>query len=65
MPFTPIGSLGDIVALSLIVRDLIKALEESRGSSAQYQEMTRKLWAFKRVVQEVETVCRNMKIPSK
>ena len=58
MPFTPIGSLGDIIALSRLVRDLIQALDQTKGSSAQYQEITRKLWAFKRVVQEVETVCR-------
>ncbi|KAL8788879.1 MAG: hypothetical protein Q9195_007093 [Heterodermia aff. obscurata] len=58
MPFTPIGSLGDVVALSLIIRDLIKALDDTKGSSVQYQEFSRKLWAFKRVVQEVETVCR-------
>ena len=58
MPFTPVGSLGDIVALSLVIKDLIKALDDTGGSSAQYQEITRKLWAFERVVQEVETVCR-------
>ena len=58
MPFTPIGSLGDIVALSRMLKDLIQALDETKGSSAQYQETIRKLWAFKRVVQEVETVCR-------
>ncbi|KAL8815701.1 MAG: hypothetical protein Q9191_008433, partial [Dirinaria sp. TL-2023a] len=58
MPFTPIGSLGDIVALSLVIKDLIKALDESKGSSAQYQDIIWKLWAFNRVVQQVQSACR-------
>lgn len=58
MPFTPIGSLGDIIALSIIIKDLVKALDESRGSSAEYQESIRKLWALNRVLREVEMLCR-------
>lgn len=57
MPFTPIGSLGDIIVLSTIIKDLIKALDESRGSSAEYQESVRKLWALNQVLQEVKTLC--------
>lgn len=58
MPFTPIGSLGDIIALTIIIKDLIKALDESGGSSVEYQESIRNLWALNRVLQEVEMLCR-------
>ena len=57
MPFTPIGSAGDIIALGILVKDLLKALDESRGSSAEYEETTRKLWALNRVLREAEIVC--------
>ena len=59
MPFAP--SLGDIIALSILIKDLIKALEESRGSSAEYQDCVRKLWALNRVVREVEAICKSDK----
>ena len=58
MLFTPIGSIGDIIALSVIIKDLVKALDDSRGSSAEYQDSIRKLWALNRVLREVETLCR-------
>lgn len=57
MPFTPIASLGDIITLSVIIKELVKALDESRGSSAEYQESIRKLWALNRVLREIETLC--------
>ena len=59
MPFAP--SLGDIIALSILIKELVKALEESRGSSAEYQDCVRKLWALNRVVREVETICKSNK----
>ena len=57
MSFAPVGSLGDVVALITIVKDLVKAFDKQKGSSADYQETIRKLWAFNRVLQEVETIC--------
>ena len=59
MPFAP--SPGDIIALGVLIKDLVKALEESRGSSAEYQDCIRKLWALNRVVREVETLCKSDK----
>lgn len=31
------GSLGDIISTSLIVKDLVKALGDSRGSAAEFR----------------------------
>lgn len=59
MPFTPVGSPGDIVALVNVIKDLVKAFDKIRGSSAEYQEINKKLWAFTRVLQKVETLCRS------
>ena len=57
MPFAPVGSLGDVIALVLIVRDLIQAFDKLGGSSAEYQAIMRTLRTFNLVVQEVETLC--------
>ena len=48
------GSVGDIVSLCIIIKDLVKALDDSRGSSSEYQEVIRELWALERVLMEVE-----------
>ncbi len=48
------GSVGDIISICIVIKDLIKALDESKGSSAQYQEVIRELWALDRVLLQVE-----------
>jgi hypothetical protein len=58
MPIT-FGSVGDIISISLIVKDLVKALDDSRGSAAEYQEVIRELWSLDRVLLEVEHLSRN------
>ncbi|MCJ1481229.1 hypothetical protein MMC06_001385 [Schaereria dolodes] len=57
MPVTT-GSVGDIIRVCLLVKDLITALDSSRGSSAEYQELVRELWALDRVLLEVELLVR-------
>ncbi|CAD6575091.1 MAG: hypothetical protein ASARMPRED_007053 [Alectoria sarmentosa] len=52
------GSVGDIISLCIVIKDLVKALDESRGSSAEYQELIRELWALDRVLLEVELLWR-------
>ena len=52
------GSVGDIISLSILIKDLVKALDESRGAAAEYQEIIRELWALDRVLLEVELLCR-------
>jgi hypothetical protein len=48
------GSFGDIISLSLIVKDLIKALDDIQGSSNEYREIIRELGMLDRVLMEVE-----------
>ena len=52
------GSVGDIISLSIVIKDLVKALDDSRGSSAEYQEIIRELWALDRVLLEVKLLWR-------
>ena len=61
MSFAPVGSLGDVIALINIVKDLVTAFDKRTGSSAEYQEIIRKLWAFNRVLKEVEVFGRSIK----
>ena len=48
------GSVGDIISIYIIIKDLVKALDDSRGSLAEYQEVIRELSALDRVLLEVE-----------
>ena len=52
------GSFGDIITICIIIKDLVKALDDSRGASAEYQEVIRELWALDRVLLEVELLWR-------
>lgn len=42
MPIT-FGSVGDVISVCLLIKDLVKTLDDSRGSSAEYQEVIREL----------------------
>lgn len=58
MPVT-FGAVGDIISLSLLVKELVKCLDDSRGSSADYQAVIRELWSLDRALLEVELLCRS------
>ncbi len=53
------GSVGDIISLSLIIKDLIRSLDKSRGSSAEYQAVIRELWNLDYALLEVEVLSRS------
>jgi hypothetical protein len=57
MPIT-FGSVGDIISVCLIVKDLVDALNKSRGSSAEHGEIIRELWVLDRALLEVEVLSR-------
>ena len=57
MPVT-FGSVGDIISVSLLVKDLIDALNDSRGSKRQYEEVVRELWILDRSLLEVDLLSR-------
>jgi hypothetical protein len=42
MPIT-FGAVGDIIFVCLLVKDLVEALDKSRGSKAEYQSAIREL----------------------
>lgn len=60
MPIT-FGSVGDIVSISLLIKDLVKCLDESRGSSAEYQAVIRELWSLDQALLEAELLLRSCK----
>lgn len=43
-----------MVAISLLVKDLVTALDDARGSATEYQQLIRDLWAFDQVLHDVE-----------
>ena len=53
MPIT-FGSVGDIISISLIIKDLVDALDKSRGASAEYRGVISELWTLDRALLEVE-----------
>lgn len=55
MPIT-FGSVGDIISLSLLIKDLVKSLDKSRGSSAEYQAVIRELWSLDHAFIEAEVL---------
>ena len=58
MPIT-FGSVGDIISVSLLLKDLVKCLDDSRGSSSEYQAVIRDLWSLDRALLEVELLHRS------
>lgn len=55
MPIT-FGSVGDIITLSLLIKNLAKSLDDSRGASAEYQAITRELSSLEHALSQVEEV---------
>ena len=60
MPVT-FGSVGDIISVSLLIKDLVKCLDESRGSSAEYKAVIRELGSLDYALLEVELLLRSCK----
>lgn len=58
MPVT-FGSVGDIISVSLLIKDLVKSLDDSRGSSAEYRAVIRELGGLDRALLEVEIMFRS------
>lgn len=60
MPIT-FGSVGDIISICLLIKDLVKTLENSRGSSTEYQAVTQELWSLEHALLQVEQSLRSCK----
>ncbi|KAI4636979.1 hypothetical protein J4E93_010769 [Alternaria ventricosa] len=57
MPVT-FGAVGDIISVVLLVKDLVAALDEARGSKAEYQAAVRELWTLDRTLLEIDLLTR-------
>ncbi|KAF2432928.1 hypothetical protein EJ08DRAFT_584590 [Tothia fuscella] len=57
MPIT-FGAVGDIISVSLIVKDLLLALDKSRGSSAEYEGIVRELLVLDTALLRVDQLSR-------
>ena len=55
------GSVGDIICVSLLIKDLVKCLDESRGSSTEYQAVIRELWSLDTALLQVGLLLRSHK----
>jgi hypothetical protein len=62
MPIT-FGSVGDILSVSLLVKDLLIALDDSRGSPAGYQAVVRELYILDTALLQVERLSRSHSTP--
>lgn len=52
MPVT-FGSVGDIIAVCVLVKDCVEALSDTHGSAAQYQAVIRELHILEKALSEV------------
>jgi hypothetical protein len=55
--FVPFGfSARECVSVCLVIKDCVLALDSSRGSATEYQEVIRELWALEHALCEVVTL---------
>ncbi|PVH79678.1 hypothetical protein DL98DRAFT_214990 [Cadophora sp. DSE1049] len=55
----PFGfSAGDVVTVCILVKDVIKALDDAQGASTEYQRLIQELWSLDRALLEVELLSR-------
>jgi hypothetical protein len=52
------GSVGDIIAICLLAKDIARALDDSRGSSAEYQGLITEIRSLECSLLEVEMFTR-------
>ncbi|KAI4282036.1 MAG: hypothetical protein L6R38_003256 [Xanthoria sp. 2 TBL-2021] len=50
------GSVGDIISVCMLIKGLVKCLDDSRGSSIEYQAVIRELHSLDHALLEVELV---------
>lgn len=53
MPVT-FGSVGDIISVCILIKGVVKCLDDSRGSSSEYQAVIRELDSLEHALLEVE-----------
>jgi hypothetical protein len=56
MPVT-FGSVGDIIAVAILIKDLVEALDQCRGSQAEYRHLIQELRLLEDVLHEIDQLC--------
>ena len=57
MPVT-FGSVGDIIAVCVLVKDCVDALSETKGAAASYQAVIRELFILEKALLEFDVLSR-------
>ena len=57
MPVT-FGSVGDIVSVTLLIKDLVVALDDCRGSAQSFQQLSKHLQSLERALLQVDLLVR-------
>ena len=58
MSFAPsFGSVGDFIAITLLIKDVINALDDATGSRSEYQQLIRELLSLEKAFLEVGLLC--------
>lgn len=58
------GSVGDIITVCLLAKSIVEALDDSRGSSAEYSGVIAEIQSLERSLLEVELFTRSWRGPS-
>ncbi|KXX78308.1 hypothetical protein MMYC01_206239 [Madurella mycetomatis] len=53
------GSVGDIIAVCLLAKDVVEAFDDSRGSAVEYRDIVRELGSLERCLLQVDLLCRS------
>jgi hypothetical protein len=57
-------SAGDVIAVSILIKDVIQGLSDSRGSAVEYQEVIRELYSLNKALLEAELLRRHAELQS-
>ena len=58
MPFAPsFGSVGDFIAISILIKDVINALDDAQGSSAEYRQIIMEMLSLEKSFLQVGIMC--------
>lgn len=63
MAFAPsFGSFGDFLSIAVLIKDIVVALDDSRGSSSKYRELRQGLEILGETIRHVDQACRDPKL---
>ena len=58
MSFAPsFGSVGDFIAITILIKDVVNALNNATGSKSEYKQLNKELLSLSRAFLAVELLC--------